>query len=120
MLVAAPGRFSTKNCCPVRSDSHCAINRPAKSAGAKPDNQAHRPGRIRLRPCEARGAQCGGGARGKMQEVATGKFHGDAPRPCAPPPEAVGSREQNTFRAFCQEDTTCLPASACDAPACCR
>src|SRR5690349_25075656 len=39
MLVAAPGRFSITNDCPVRSDSHCPISRAVTSVeppGAKP------------------------------------------------------------------------------------
>src|SRR5262245_24394048 len=47
MLLAAPTRFSTTNCWPSRSDSHCAISRVARSPpppGAKPTTK--RTGRV--------------------------------------------------------------------------
>src|SRR5262249_1433425 len=49
------------------------------TACGKPNNPAHRPRRISLRPRNARhGGQCGS-TRGQMQKISTGKFHLNPP-----------------------------------------
>src|SRR5260221_4875729 len=50
-----------------------------RAAGRKTDNEAHRPGRIGLRPREARGRLQRGSARGETEKLPTGKFHGARP-----------------------------------------
>src|SRR5262249_29768747 len=46
------------------------------AAGRKPDDDAHRPGRIGLRPRDARDHGRQSGTRSQMQKVPTGKGHG--------------------------------------------
>ena len=46
-----------------------------RTTGGKSDDDAHRPRRIGLRPCDARHDRQRGGARGQMQEFRVGKFH---------------------------------------------
>ena len=51
-----------------------------RAAGGKADDDAHRPRRIGLRPCDARDGRQRGGARCQMQKFTTGKFHDDLRR----------------------------------------
>src|SRR5262249_24610929 len=44
-------------------------------AGGEADNNAHRPRRIGLRPCEARDGRQRGSDGGKMQKLSAGKFN---------------------------------------------
>lgn len=46
------------------------------ASGRKSDDDTHRPRWISLRPSEARCEWQRGCARGQMQEIAAGKFHG--------------------------------------------
>ena len=82
MLPPAPGRFSTTNGWPRRSDSHCA-DQPRDDvgtpAGGKADDDAHRARRIGLRARDARDRRERGRARYQMQKSTTRKFHGAAP-----------------------------------------
>src|SRR5437870_5608548 len=52
------------------------VNRMARG---KSNDDAHRPRRIGLRPCNARHGGQRGGARGQVQEFAAGKFHLNLP-----------------------------------------
>ena len=45
---------------------------------AMADDDAHRPRRIGLRPRDARHGRQRGSARGQMQKISTGKFHGQS------------------------------------------
>src|SRR5262245_43914314 len=47
----------------------------AGAASGKADDNAHRPGRIGLRPSEARYGRQRDSARGQMQKLSAGKFH---------------------------------------------
>ena len=49
------------------------------AAGGKADDDADRPRRIGLRPRDARHGRERGSARGQMQKISAGKFHGIAP-----------------------------------------
>src|SRR5262245_20123111 len=46
-----------------------------RAAGGYGDDQAHRPRRIGLRPCDTRYCWQHGSARGQTQKLSTGKFH---------------------------------------------
>ena len=48
----------------------------APPPGGKADDDAHRPRRIGLRPRDARHGRQRGSARGQMQKLSAGKFHG--------------------------------------------
>src|SRR6516164_1064445 len=50
-----------------------------RAAGRKADDDAHRPRRIGLRPCDTRNGRQRGGARGQLQECAAGKSHFEPP-----------------------------------------
>src|SRR5215831_21096254 len=50
-----------------------------RAAGRKGNNDAHRPGRIGLRPRETRHGRKSGSARGHMQKISAGKFHFEPP-----------------------------------------
>ena len=50
--------------------------------GGKPTIDAHRPRRIGLRPCDARHGRQRGSARGQMQKLSAGKFHGVPSKEC--------------------------------------
>src|SRR5262245_18898388 len=45
------------------------------ATGGVSNDPAHRPGRISLRPCDAREGRQRGSARGQMQKISAGKFH---------------------------------------------
>src|SRR5262245_27106667 len=45
------------------------------AAGGKPDEQAYRTARIRLRPSDARHGEQRSGARGQVKKISAGKFH---------------------------------------------
>jgi hypothetical protein len=49
------------------------------AARGKADDDAHRPRRIGLRPCDAGYGRQRGSARGQMQEISAGKFHFEPP-----------------------------------------
>ena len=51
-----------------------------RAAGAKADDQAHRPRRIGLRACGSRGDRKRGRACGQIQEFAARKLHDAFPR----------------------------------------
>ena len=50
-----------------------------RAAGGKANDDAHRPRRIGLRPRDPRHGRQRGSARGQMQKLSAGKFHGDDP-----------------------------------------
>jgi len=51
----------------------------ARGSSLKADDDMHRPSWIDLRKCEAGQRLETGSGRGRVQEFAAGKFHGDAP-----------------------------------------
>src|SRR5215472_2887202 len=63
----APARGQT-----LGKQTGCGI---AGAASAKRQDEAHRPRRIGLRPCDVRQGRQRGSARGQIQEIAAGKFH---------------------------------------------
>ena len=77
-LLAAPGRFSTMNGCPRRSDrylAHQARQEIARSAGWKSGDDAHWLRWIGLRAGDVRPRQERATARGELQEFATLQRH---------------------------------------------
>src|SRR5262249_20888238 len=56
--------------------AHQARVNVVRAAGSKSDDDAHRPRRIGLRPCDARNSRQRDSARCQMQKISAGKFHG--------------------------------------------
>jgi hypothetical protein len=55
--------------------THEARENVLRAAGGNGDDQAHRPRRIGLRPCNSRDGRERGSARDQMQKISPGKFH---------------------------------------------
>ncbi len=75
MLVAAPGRFSTTNGWPSRSDSHCPVSRGARRRPRRPESRRSGApaGSDRLRARYPRPDRQRGSARGQMQNCRRGR-----------------------------------------------
>jgi Tripartite tricarboxylate transporter family receptor len=78
MLLPAPGRFSTKNCWPTRSESQLPISlarRVREATGRKARNDAHWTRGIVERRCDSRQGRKNRSAHCQTQKFATGGLH---------------------------------------------
>src|SRR5262249_40513090 len=69
-----------------------------RAAGGKTDDQAHRPRRIGLRPCNSRDSRERGSARCQMEKISAGKFHLNLPSHHSITSSARASNVEGTSR----------------------